>query len=207
VIGCSRTASTINDPRYTHYCVDVSEYGDVIEMYAEVSARFGRLDAVINNAAVSTPRGLLSSALLTTTEECLRVFKINCIGAFLHCRESVKLMRERSFGRIINISSISAREVFAGASMYSASKAALEQYTRVLASEVFDFGITANIVSLSVVEESGMANSLRTSVLTDVANRTIIDRPTLHTEIHSLIEYLLSENSSAITGQIITVGG
>lgn len=206
VIGCSRSAASISDSRYTHYCLDIAEYKDVIKMFSEVSANFGRLDALINNAAVSTPM-LLNSALLTTTEEYLRVFKINCIGAFLHCRESVKLMKRRSFGRIINISSITAKKVFSGASVYGASKAALEQYTKVLAAEIFEFGITANVVSLPVVEDSGMAKQLPADALTEMANRTISRRAIEYQEIYGVMEYLLSSDSSMTTGQVIAVGG
>ncbi|HVW18878.1 MAG TPA: SDR family oxidoreductase [Solirubrobacteraceae bacterium] len=117
---------------------------------AAVVERWGRLDVLVNNAGVP----LRKDALETTVEEWDEVLETNLRGAFLMSRAAAHAMAG-SGGRIVNVSSTFARAPVASRSAYAASKAALEQLTRVLALEWASLGITVNAVApTTIVTES-----------------------------------------------------
>ena len=110
-------------------------------MFAEIRKKYGRLDVIINNAGIAS----YTHALLTSLKELQNVLDTNFVGTFLCCREAVKLMKRNKYGRVINISSIHVPLATIGTSIYGATKASIEQFSRVLAQEVFQFGITINL--------------------------------------------------------------
>jgi len=140
VVGCSRSPVEFELPNYEHFCLDISAERDVINMFAQIRKGYGRLDALINNA------GVLSKSLImmTNSNTVQEVFDTNVFGTFIVCREASKLMKRNSFGRIVNISTIAVPLANPGSAVYGASKAAVEQFSRVLAKEVAPFGITVN---------------------------------------------------------------
>ena len=147
-------------------------------MFKEIRKKYGRLDVLINNAGVASE----NHVLLTPLKEAHDSLNTNFIGTFIFCRESVKLMKMNQHGRIINISSIHVPLALAGTSIYSSSKAAIEQFSRVLAREVFQFGITINILSLSVVKDTGMEIALKEKIKRKILNTksNYLKRPVKH---------------------------
>ena len=203
VIGCSRDNVDFELNNYQHYCLDVSDESLVKKMFKEIRKKYGRLDVLINNAGVASK----NHVLLTSLKEVHDSLNTNFIGTFICCRESIKLMKINQHGRIINISSIHVPLALAGTSIYSGSKAAIEQFSRVLAREVFQFGITINILSLSVVKDTGMENALTEEIKRNILNQTISkDQLNIYDVIHA-VNFLIDEKSKMVSNQILCLGG
>ena len=203
VIGCSRGNIDFELNNYEHYCLDVSDESLVKKMFKEIRKKYGRLDVLINNAGVASE----NYVLLTPLKEAHDSLNTNFIGTFIFCRESVKLMKIKQHGRIINISSIHVPLALAGTSIYSSSKAAIEQFSRVLAREVFQFGITINILSLSVVKDTGMEIALKEKIKRKILNQTISkDQLNIYDVIHAL-NFFINEKSKMVSNQILCLGG
>ena len=142
---------------------DVSNKADVDAMVASSLERFEHIDAVVNNA------GILSENLVEdiTEDQWDTVFAVNAKGTFLVVRALLPHMKARRYGRIVNIASIGGKHGSPGQAHYSATKAAVMGFTRVLAQEVGPDGITANSICPGIiVTDMGRAN------LTDEANVT-----------------------------------
>ena len=203
VIGCSRNNIDFEINNYQHYCLDVSDESLVKKMFKEIRKKYGRLDVLINNAGIASE----NHVLLTPLKEAHDSLNTNFIGTFIFCRESVKLMKMNQHGRIINISSIHVPLALAGTSIYSSSKAAIEQFSRVLAREVFQFGITINILSLSVVKDTGMEIALKEKIKRKILNQTISkDQLNIYDVIHAL-NFFINEKSKMVSNQILCLGG
>ena len=203
VIGCSRGNIDFELNNYEHYCLDVSDESLVKKMFKEIRKKYGRLDVLINNAGVASE----NHVLLTPLKEAHDSLNTNFIGTFIFCRESVKLMKIKQHGRIINISSIHVPLALAGTSIYSSSKAAIEQFSRVLAREVFRFGITINILSLSVVRDTGMEIALTEEIKRKILNQTISkDQLNIYDVIHA-VNFLIDEKSKMVSNQTLCLGG
>ena len=203
VIGCSRDNIDFELNNYQHYCLDVSDESLVKKMFKEIRKKCGRLDVLINNAGVASE----NHVLLTPLKEAHDSLNTNFIGTFIFCRESIKLMKMNQHGRIINISSIHVPLALAGTSIYSGSKAAIEQFSRVLAREVFQFGITINILSLSVVKDTGMEIALKEKIKRKILNQTISkDQLNIYDVIHA-VNFLIDEKSKMVSNQILCLGG
>lgn len=203
VIGCSRSESKYQNDNYQHFCLNISDEKQVIEMFSEIRKKYKRLDIVINNAGVLSTNYSLLTPLKTVQD----TFSINMFGAFLICRESVKLMKENSFGRIINMSSIAVPLSSPGSSVYSSSKAALEQFSKVFAKEISSFGITVNTLGLSFVKDSGMITQITEKVVSDTVNQTIMKSVISVEDIINAIDFIINEKSKMITGQTLYLGG
>ena len=203
VIGCSRGNIDFELNNYEHYCLDVSDESLVKKMFKDIRKNFGRIDFLKNNAGVASENHFL----LTPLKEAHDSLSTNFIGTFIFCRESVKLMKMNQHGRIINISSIHVPLALAGTSIYSSSKAAIEQFSRVLAREVFQFGITINILSLSVVKDTGMEIALKEKIKRKILNQTISkDQLNIYDVIHAL-NFFINEKSKMVSNQILCLGG
>ena len=203
VIGCSRNETSYKSANYRHFCLDISEEASVKILFREIRKVYGRLDVLINNAGISSN----NHVLLTSLDEAHNAMETNFIGTFLLCREAVKIMKRNKYGRIINVSSVHVPLALEGTSIYGASKAATEQLSKVLAKEIYPFGITVNILSLSVVKESGMVSEITIEAEQNILNRTITKKQLDSSHIIHSVDFLISEKSCRITGQNIHLGG
>ena len=138
-----------------------------------------------------------------TLEEWNDVINTNLHGVFYVTKLALNLMPER--GRIINISSITVPIAPVGSAVYSASKAAVEQFSKVLAKEVAAEGIGVNTVGLSYVAGSGMINDVDEAIMSKVLEQTNTKNKIEVKDVITAIDSLISEKS-IITGQTIYVG-
>jgi len=148
VIGVSRSPCDLRHDRYVHFEGDLADEVRIRQIFAEVEARFGGLDHLINNAAISN----LNHSLLTPLQTFKSIFDVNLFGTYLASQEAARLMQKKRFGRIVNFSSIAVQMASEGLSAYACSKAAIEQLTLILAKELRPFGITVNCVAPSFIE-------------------------------------------------------
>jgi len=189
---------------------DVSKEDEVARMIEQIGARFGRLDVVVNNAGIA-PRIAGRSARVEDTTLAIweRTLAINLTGAFLVSRACIALMRDRNWGRIINMSSQSGRMYTGfGSAAYAASKAGLIGYSRVLAGEVGEYGITVNCVS------PGRVKTAMAATFADVAEvdrqyieRTPVRRVGNGRDVAAAVSFLASDAASFVTGTVLDVTG
>lgn len=203
VIGCSRTASTIENDKYMHFTIEITDEANIKLMFSKMRKVYGRLDVLINNAAVNPD---IAFSVLASSDAISRTFDTNIIAVMKICREAVKLMVRKKKGRIINISSMAAKLEVPGESVYTATKVALNSYTKVLAKEVNAFGITVNGVAPSVIK-TDLSAKIDQKVLRDVLSRNAIPEYGEMEDVANLIDFLVDDRSHAITGQTIYLGG
>ena len=182
---------------------DVSDAAAVTGALTEVERRFGRLDALVNNAGVAVFAPLLE----TSDEDWKRVLEVNLTGPFFCTKAAVPLMREHGGGAIVNITSMSAVRASTLRSAYGTSKAGLAHLTKQLAVELASLGIRVNGVAPGPVE-TAMAKAVHTpEIRADYHDAIPLNRYGLEEELAEAVFFLCSDRASYITGQILAVDG
>ncbi len=187
---------------------DVGEESDVMAMFAAVDARFGRLDALVNNAGIVTPKSRVDAM---DAERLLRVMRVNVVGAILCAREAVRRMSTRHGGRggaIVNVSSIAATLGSAGEYVdYAASKGAVDTFTIGLAREVAAEGIRVNAVRPGIIDTEIHASGGQPDRVAALRGGVPMRREGQAGEIANAILWLLSDEASYSTGAILNASG
>ena len=178
---------------------DISDEEAVREIYETVMARYGRVDILVNNAAVDDENGL------DTIERITRnviddTFAVNVRGSILMTREFIR--HRGDYGRVINLST-DAAQIFAGQITYGASKATLEALTRSIALEAAPYGITVNCVAPGPTQTGWIDTDLEQAVLPLIPMGTLIQPE----DIADTILFLASSRAGKLTGQVIKVSG
>ncbi len=208
--GCERLAEELRAAGAEALAIgcDVSDAGQVQSMVDQVVERFGRLDILVNNAGITRDNLLFKM----TEDDWDRVMAIHLRGAFLCSRAAQKPMVERKYGRIISLSSTSALGN-RGQANYSAAKAGLQGFTRTLAIELGQFGITVNAVAPGFIDtDMTRATAQRLGITfeqmaTALSNEIPLRRVGQPGEVASVIAFLASEDASYVSGQVIYVKG
>ena len=203
VIGCSRDPIDFEITNYQHFCLDIVDETNVKKMFSHIRKSFGRLDFLINNAAINPA---IAPAILIPINTVLQILEVNFLGTFLMSREAAKLMSKNAFGRIINFGSMAVKHEVSGESVYTASKAAINSFSKVFAKEIHPMGITCNVVSPSAIKTDLSAN-VDADALSDVLKRNAVHCFGEMEDISNTIDWILKPESHTITGQIIYLGG
>lgn len=187
---------------------DVASEADVMRMFGEIDRRFGRLDALVNNAAVVA---LASKVEQMTADRITRLFGVNVIGAFLCAREAVRRMSTARGGRggaIVNVSSAASRYGSPNEYVdYAASKGALDTFTIGLAKEVAAEGIRVTAVRPGMIDTEIHATSGDAARVERMARHIPLKRGGHPDEIARAIMWLLSDEASYATGTLLDVTG
>ena len=189
---------------------DVSDERSVAAMISEIDRRFGRLDVVVNNAGISPRVGGAKPTVETTpVDHWMRTLSVNLTGAFLVCRAALPLMKKGMWGRIVNIGSIAGRmNTGYGSAHYAASKAGMMGFSRVLAGEVGQFGITVNCVAPGRISAGMTATFSNSSAIDDIyVARTPLGRLGEPADVAAAVAFLVSEDARFITGGVLDVTG
>jgi 3-oxoacyl-[acyl-carrier protein] reductase len=182
---------------------DVGRPDEVRRLFRESERLFGRIDIVVNNAAVA----LVKPIAETSETDFESVFAVNALGPFVAMQEAAKVLPDG--GRIVNVSSGATTVGFAGHSVYCASKAALEQLTLVCANELGPRGIAVNSVLVGPTE-TDMLNSLGEGAAAfkeALRQRTPMGRIGEPRDIADVVAFLASDDARWVTGQGIRVDG
>jgi NAD(P)-dependent dehydrogenase (short-subunit alcohol dehydrogenase family) len=186
---------------------DVSKESDILNLFSQVDDNFGRLDALVNNA------GILHKKLFSDIKvhELEKIFSVNVIGSFICAREAVKRMSKSNGGNgggIVNVSSIAAR---VGSPFeyidYAATKGAIDTFTMGLAKEVVDEGIRVNAVRPGIIATLIHAKGGEPGRVERLSSIIPMKRAGTAEEVAKSILWLLSDESSYITGTLLDVGG
>jgi NAD(P)-dependent dehydrogenase (short-subunit alcohol dehydrogenase family) len=184
---------------------DVRRDEEVRHLVDTAVATFGRLDAAVNNAGTEGTPG----PVVDQTEEGYRaVFDTNVLGVLLSTKHELRVMTAQKSGSIINISSRYGHAGAAGASVYVASKHAVEGISKSAALEVAGLGVRVNVVAPGTTE-TGMLNRFVGNAANKAALVGTVPQGRVGTpeEIASTIVYLASEGASYITGSVFDVDG
>jgi len=183
VITCSRNSYTT-----TFHC-DVSSLLAVDDMVCRIEERYGRIDVLVNNAAIYGPVGQIDAI---AWGEWLQAIQINLLGAVLCCRAVLPIMRKQGHGKIINISGAGVRP-HPECTAYNTSKAGLLRFTEALAIDLADTGIDVNAVAPGTLDTR---MRLRATLPDDpdAAMRQAVD----------LIAWLASSRSDGISGRLFS---
>ncbi len=180
---------------------DVSRSEDIQKLFDQTIEHFGRLDILINNAGIRISKSVAD----IKEEEFDRLFAINVKGTFLACQQAAH--RFSDGGKIINVSSAVTRMMLPGYSIYAASKAAVDQFTRVLAKELGGRNITVNAVSPGPVDTELFRACKSEEVINQMAQMAALGRIGQVADIADTVAFLASDDARWITGQSIHVNG
>lgn len=180
---------------------DVAVEHDVHDIFRSVKDKFGRIDVVINNAGI----GYLRAVAETPMEDYDRIFGVNSRGTFMMCREAARYLEDG--GHIINISTGATKSNMPGQALYTASKLAVEGFSKVLARELGHRQISVNVVSPGMTDtpmlKGGDAEALRRYG----AKASVMQRCGEPEDIADAIAAFISNDCRWITGQNISVCG
>jgi len=182
--------------------MDVADAEQVKAGFRQGVERFGRLDILVNNAAI-TRDGL---ALRMRPEDWDAVLRTNLTGAHLCIQQALAVMLRQRHGRIINISSVVAETGNAGQANYVAAKAGLIGLTRAIAAEVASRSITVNAVAPGFIV-SPMTDALPQKVKEELVARIPLGRMGQDAEVAAAIVFLASDEAGYVTGHVLDVNG
>ena len=181
---------------------DVASPGDVQALFKGVGDVFGRVDILVNNAGITRDNIMMRMK----EEEFGDVLRTNVGGTYLCTRAALRPMVRARWGRIVNVSSVVGLVGNAGQANYAASKAGIVGFTKSVAREVAQRGITANVVAPGYVETE-LTGSLPEEVKGLIRDQVPIGRFGEAEEVAEVVAFLAGEGAGYVTGQTIAVDG
>lgn len=162
----------------------------------------GEIDILVNNAGI-TRDGMMHKIQFDDWQQ---VIQTNLTSCFNMCQSVIKSMRDRGFGRIVNISSINAQAGQIGQTNYSAAKAGIIGFTKALARETAQKGITVNVIAPGYIQTE-MTDKVPANVMEGIVAQIPVKRLGKPDEIARAVEFLVSDDSGFITGETLAVNG
>ena len=211
VATCSRTPTETTDAwsrdpatseRFLHEECDIADRSAAGALVSRVVERFGQIDVLVNNAGIARD-GVLG---LTREEDVDQVIDLNLKGTIELTRVVSRRMLPQGSGRIINVSSIVGLTGYRGLSIYSATKAGLDGFTRSLARELGSRGITVNSVAPGYLRTE-MSHGLDEGQLAQIARRTPAGRLGDPEDVAAAVRFLASPEAAFVNGHVLVVDG
>ncbi|MEO1042092.1 MAG: acetoacetyl-CoA reductase [Pseudomonadota bacterium] len=184
------------------YQCDVGNYGACEETIGQIEAEHGGTSVLVNNAGI-TRDGAFHKM---TAEQWSQVITTNLDSAFNMTRPLIGGMRDRGYGRIINVSSINGQKGQFGQTNYSAAKAGIIGFTRALAQETARKGITVNALAPGYIA-TDMTSSMKQEVLDSIIAGIPVGRLGTPEEMGAMVSFLASKDAGFITGAVLTANG
>ena len=170
---------------------------------ADLVARHGRLDALVNNAGLTLPATFLDQS----DDDWDRIVNANLKGAFVVSQIAARHMVERRSGAVVNISSISAHGVRTGPPAYAAAKAGLEGLSRLMAIQLGEHGIRVNTVVVGTTATTWLLAKKTTEQLDEMRATTLTGRLADPDDVAAAVAFLVSDDARHVTGQLVSVSG
>jgi len=201
--GRARTAAASLGAGAIGLAADVRDEASIAAAARTIHDRHGRLDILVNSAGITGPNMLLEEYAADAWRQ---VIDVNLNGAFLACKAVLPLMRERNYGRIVNIASIAGKEGNPMASAYSASKAGMIGLTKSLGKELAATEIRVNAVTPAAVKTE-IFDQMTEQHIAFMLSKIPIGRFGLVSEVADLVCWLASPECSFSTGAVFDVSG
>lgn len=181
---------------------DISDYQSIKKVAESIKEKYGKIYSLINVAGIAS----MNLALATPENTVRKIIDTNLLGSiFLNQLFAPLIIRNKS-GRIINFSTIAVKLGIKGESIYAASKAGVESYSRTLARELSDFNITVNCIAPGPID-TDLTKGVTNNQINKIVEQQIIQRQMKPKDILEQVKLLLSNDARNITGQTIGVGG
>jgi 3-oxoacyl-[acyl-carrier protein] reductase len=211
VATCARSITPeveawLSDPalaeRFFFQATDIADREDTTQFVKAVMDRFGRIDVLVNNAGVARD-GILA---INADDDIDTVLDLNLRGTIHITKLVIRRMLTRGGGAIVNISSIVGLSGYRGLSVYSATKAALDGFTRSLSRELGSRGITVNSVAPGYLRTE-MSHGLDAEQLGQIVRRTPAGRLGEPADVARAVQFLVAPENDYITGTVLVVDG
>lgn len=203
VFGCSRKETELKNDNYYHFQADVSDEASVKEMAKEVKKISGGIDVLINNAGIAA----MNHSLLMPLSSVQKVVNTNLIGTFNVSSVFARLMKDRSGGaRVVNFTTVAVALHLDGEAAYAASKAGVEELTRILSKEYAPYGILVNAIGPTPID-TDLIKNVGEERLQKLIERQSIKRLATTEEVWKIINFLIAPDQTMLTGQILYMGG
>jgi len=189
--------------------VDVADETSVVELFARVRARWGRLDVLDNGAALTDPDHQRADSAVADLDELVwqRTLSVDLTGTMLCCKHAVPELVASGGGSIINISSNSALGGDLTLTAYAAAKAGVNSITRSVATAYGKSGVRCNTVSPGGIRSPSLAANVPAEVVAMMADQCLLPELGQPQDVADLCLFLASDESRYITGQVIRVDG
>lgn len=200
-----RVITISRKPRFgdsEHIACDITDYNSLKESYRFINGMNQKISAVINCAGIAS----MNLAITTPPDVTESLIKTNLLGTIFCNQIFSPLLIKNKGGCIINFSTIAVHIGLKGESVYVASKAGVEAFSRVLAKELSAFNINVNCIAPGPIR-TNLLKGITDKQIDQIVNQQIHKREMLLSDIVSTVNLLLSDESSAITGQVLHIGG
>jgi len=209
IVACDRQADLAGDwlqrlpaehrDRVSFYPLDVTKEDQVNALADTLRAKSVHVAYLVNNAGIHGAG--------TESRVWERTLRVNIHGTFYLTRAFSQAMKERRFGRIINLASLSAYHPTGEQGPYAAAKAAITGYTRSTALDLAPYGVTVNAIAPGLILHEGLKIVFSDKELEDIARRVPVGRAGKPKEIAATVSFLFFDDAAYITGQTIHVNG
>jgi NAD(P)-dependent dehydrogenase (short-subunit alcohol dehydrogenase family) len=190
-------------PQASAVAVDVAKEDSVAQAVQATRAHSAKVDALVNSAGITGPNTKVWDYPVDAWRQ---VMDVNLTGLFLCCRAIVPLMREKNYGRIVNIASVAGKDGNPNASAYSASKAAVIALTKSLGKELADTGVRVNCVTPAAVK-TAIFDQMTPEHINFMLSKIPMGRFGTPEEVAAMVGWLCTEDCSFSTGAVFDLSG
>ena len=199
VIGLARS---VDDLTIDGIECDVSDYASVKVASKEVKRQKKPIKAFINAAGVAS----MNMAVTTNEATVQKLIQTNLIGTIYCCQLFAPIMLRQKYGSFINFSTIAVSLALKGESVYAASKAGVESFSRTFAREMADFNVRVNCIAPGPIR-TDLLRGITDEQIEKITSQQVIPRQFQKSDVCDLVELLIDERASSLSGQVLNIGG
>lgn len=199
VVGLARSADGASIE--TIEC-DVSDYASVKNASKQVKRMKKPVKAVINAAGVAS----MNMAVTTDESTVQKLIQTNLVGTIYCCQLFAPIMLRQKFGNFINFSTIAVALALKGESVYVASKAGVEAFSRTFAREMADFNVNVNCIAPGPIR-TDLLRGITDAQIEKITSQQVIPKQFQKSDVCDLVELLIDNRAASLSGQVLTIGG